>query len=101
MRKYDVVMNDNRDFQGLWISKELYYDNNLNWNERIILAEIESLCKKGKCFCTNRHFANMLGISIRSVERLMTNLRKKGYISSDLEYSQNGTVAKRYLTHEN
>ena len=94
----EVVLSENRDFKGVWIPKELYLNNTLTWNEKIILIEIDSLSKNGKCFASNQHFANLLGISKKRVETIISELRKKGYITSVLIYKKESKqVDKRIL----
>lgn len=93
-----VVIDENRDFKGVWLPKELYLNNNLTWNEKIILVEIDSLSKNGECFASNQHFANLLGISKKRVESIISELRKNKYITSTIIYKKDTKeVEKRIL----
>lgn len=97
----DVVINPNRNFKGVWIPEEIYRDISLSWNEKIILIEVIWLSKSGDCFANNQHFANLLGISKKRVETLISNLRNKGYISSTVIYKPNSKqVEKRIIKME-
>lgn len=94
----DIILGEKRDCKGIWFPIELYSNIELNWNEKIILLEINSLSKNGECFASNQHFADMLGVSKKRVEGLMHDLRKKGYITTKIIYKDNTKqVVKRIL----
>ena len=96
-----IIIDEKRDFKGVWISKELYCDPNLNCREVFLLAEIQSLCELGECFASNKHFANYLGISKREVEKLILNLREKGYIETEVVYKNNSREIAKRIIREN
>lgn len=87
-----------RDFKGVWIPKIIYLDENLNWTEKILLVEIDSLDGEKGCFASNEHFANHLMISKGRVSKLVSKLVELGYVELTLEY-KNGSkeVEKRTL----
>lgn len=88
-----------RDFKGVWISKEIYLSENLNWSEKILLVEIDSLAKNGECFASNEHFAKFLGVSKRQIQHLLASLKEKGYITTLNIYKQGSKeVEKRIIT---
>ena len=73
--------NDNRDFKGVWISKELYLDKNLSWTEKILLVEIDSLDNSEKgCFASNAYLAEFLNVSETRCAHMVSDLKKKGYL---------------------
>jgi hypothetical protein len=88
-----------RDFKGVWIPKEIWLNEDLNWTEKLLLVEIDSLSKNGECFASNEHFAKFLGVRIRQVQNSLTTLKEKGYISTFVVYKE-GTleVEKRIIT---
>lgn len=88
--KREPIIREGRAFLGVWIPADLYLDQSLSWNEKIALIEIGSLSKTGECFAGNQHFANLLGISKKRAESIISGLRAKGYITSELIY-KNGT----------
>ena len=50
-----------RAFKGVWIPAEIWLNENLTVMEKVLYAEIDSFCGKGKaCFCSNTHFAKLL-----------------------------------------
>lgn len=95
----EVSIRENRDFKGVWIPRELYENTELSWNEKIILIEIDSLSKNGECFASNQHFADLLGISKKRVEALISELRKNGYISSIVKYKTGSKEVEKRILH--
>lgn len=80
-----IFMDEKRKYKGLWIPKELLYSPELTVNERLLLAEIESLdSDEHGCFATNIHFAKRFKLTKKSVSRLINSLAKKGYIKSEV-----------------
>ncbi|MFW6311529.1 MAG: helix-turn-helix domain-containing protein [Nanoarchaeota archaeon] len=70
----------NRDFKGVWIPKEIYLDDNLNWTEKILLIEIDSLDNEKGCYASNKYFADFIGKSKNWVSQCISKLKKDGYI---------------------
>ena len=46
----------NRDFKGIWITKEIWLDKNLSLTEKLFLTEIHSLSDNIGCYANNEHF---------------------------------------------
>ena len=69
------------------IPLSLYCNNDLSLIEVFVLNEIISLDEKDGCFASNKHFADLLGISIRRVQQIIFNLTDNGYISVKVEYN--------------
>lgn len=60
---------------------QVRYDKELPPNAKLIYSELVSLCQKdGFCWASNGYFARLYGIEKNSVSRLITALRKRGYI---------------------
>ena len=60
---------------------EIWTDKNLSWQERILLAEIDSFTRKDKeCFMSNKHIAEFLGINETNASRVLSSLIEKGYV---------------------
>ena len=70
----------NRDFKGVWIPKEIYLNEDLNWTQKILLIEIDSLDNEKGCFATNKYLANFLGKSKNYISQCISELKEKGYI---------------------
>lgn len=94
---------DDRPFTGVFIPAKLYLDRNLNWNEKLILIEVQSLTTdKEPCFANNEHFANHLGISKKRASEIINQLIKRKYLYSKIKYLD-GTkqIEKRWLLVNN
>lgn len=92
-------MDELRAFKGIWIPAEIWLDENLTVMEKVLYAEIDSFCSRGReCFANNAHFAKMLQVSERQIRRLLMSLEEKGAISRRIIYKE-GTkeVDRRYL----
>lgn len=64
---------------GLWIPVEIEVLP-LNLSEKVLLAEIVSLDRVGECFASNEHFSKLLGVRPDSASRMISKLKKLGYI---------------------
>jgi hypothetical protein len=65
-----------RYFKGIWMPKNIYLNNNLNWTEKILLVEIDSLDDGRGCFASNKYFAEFLGVTQRSITTAIAKLKK-------------------------
>ena len=89
----------NRDFRGIWIPREVWLNKDLSTNEKILLAEIDSLGGSSDgCFASNQYFADFFDLSKDRISRLVSGLKNKGYITVELIYKE-GTceVDKRII----
>ncbi|MCG9873761.1 MAG: helix-turn-helix domain-containing protein [Leptospiraceae bacterium] len=64
---------------GTWISDKIG-SLPINSSAKIILAEIDNLHKSKGCNAGNSHFAKILGVSTETVSRIISKLRKLGYV---------------------
>lgn len=69
-----------RDFKGIWIPKEIWFDENLSPLEKVILAEIDSLDNENHCSASNAYFANFCQCTERKVSDTISKLIDLGYI---------------------
>ncbi len=59
------------------------YDKKLKANEKLLYGEITSLTNKtGECWATNKYFADLYEVSIRSISSWISNLEREGYIKT-------------------
>ncbi|MCG9873742.1 MAG: helix-turn-helix domain-containing protein [Leptospiraceae bacterium] len=63
---------------GIWIP-EWINNLGLKGNMRLLYAEIVSLSKNG-CFASNQHFADVLGLKQDTISRMISTLKKNGFI---------------------
>lgn len=79
---------------------EVRYDKRLTANEKLLYSEITSLTSKtGECWATNEYFASIYELSIRSITRMIANLKKYGYINIVMIRKENSKeIEKRIIT---
>ena len=76
-----VLEMEERIVKGIWIPIEIWEAQDLSWNEKILLMEIDSFTSQGKdCFISDERVAEMLGVGVRSAGTMVANLVHKGYI---------------------
>jgi hypothetical protein len=63
---------------GIWIP-EWINGLGLTGNMKLLYAEIVSLNKNG-CFASNQHFADVLGLKPDTISRMVSALKKNGFI---------------------
>lgn len=83
-----------RNFEGVWIPKEIYLDSALTATEKILYAEICSLDtdKSDGCYASNEYLAQFCQCSVRKISDGISKLIKRGYI-----YVSKNDGRKRYL----
>lgn len=90
-----------RDFKGVWISKEIWLDKNLGWSEKLLLVEINSLDNEEGCWATNDYFASFFGLSKGRLSKMISTLKDKGYISVVLIYKKGTKQIEKRIIHVN
>lgn len=78
----EIIIDERRDFKGVWIPKRLYMCKELNVNHKFVLLEIYSLSKNGECYASNNHFANFVGLSSSSIDKIMAKLKELDLIKT-------------------
>lgn len=74
-------MNENRDFKGVWIPKEVWLDKRLNALEKVVLVEIDSLdSTESGCFASNKYLAEFCQCSETKISNAISKLIELGYI---------------------
>lgn len=71
-----------RGFEGIWIPRAIWLNENLTPYEKIFVAEINSLDndeEKG-CLASNEYFCNFFQIKERRVQEILSSLKEKGLI---------------------
>lgn len=80
------------------ISADVRYDKRLRANEKLLYGEITALCNKtGKCWASNKYFADLYGVTTQAVSKWITNLRQCGYISVNLLYKEGTKEIERRI----
>lgn len=75
------MAENERDFKGVWIPKEVWLDTRLNALEKIILTEIDSLDSSERgCWASNKYIAEFCQCSETKVSTAISKLVKLGYL---------------------
>lgn len=83
-------------FKGLWIPSELCKRDDLSWNEKALLAQIELLSKgKNGCIASNATLARYLGFGEKTVRNLLWTLRKKNALGPNNRFESRGRKLTR------
>lgn len=74
-------MEQNRDFKGVWIVRDVWLDKRLNALEKVILTEIDSLDNGERgCYASNKYLAEFCQCSETKVSTAVSKLVKLGYL---------------------
>jgi biotin operon repressor len=79
-RRKRKMNTQNRDFKGVWIPKEIYLNDDLNWTDKILFIEIDSLDNNHGCFASNAYFAKFLRVSETTISTSISKLKALGLI---------------------
>ena len=91
-----MPMEEKRSYYAV-IPANVRYDANLVPNAKLLYGEITALCNdKGYCWATNKYFADLYGVSDRSIRQWISVLETRGYIKTETTYNEDGS--KRYIT---
>jgi hypothetical protein len=72
------------------------YDRNLTPNAKLLYGEITALCNKtGACWAGNAYFADLYGVSKRSVIQWINKLQAAGYINIKFDYDPGKKMVQR------
>lgn len=75
------MAENERDFKGVWIPREVWLDTRLNMLEKGILTEVDSLDMSEKgCYASNKHIAEFCQCSESKVSTAISKLIKLGYL---------------------
>lgn len=73
--------NNERIVKGIWFPIEIWEADDLDWNEKILLLEIDSFTSKGMdCYMSNEYVAALLKVSEWKAGQMINDLIKKGYV---------------------
>lgn len=91
-------MNEQREFKGIWIPKEIWLNKDLSMTEKVFLVEIDSLDGAEGCYAGNDYFSNFFNLSKNRCSEIINQLVKKEYLLISFIY-KTGTKAvdKRIL----
>ena len=73
-------VKETRQFLGIWIPRDIYLNNELNWTDKILVVEINSLDNERGCFASNDYFAEFLSVSTTTISTSISKLKNLGLI---------------------
>lgn len=73
-------VEQNRDFKGVWIPREIWLNEELTLIEKVILIEIDSLDNENHCIASNEYLAKFCRCSEWKVSTAITKLKELGLI---------------------
>ena len=84
-----------KERKGIWIPQSIMVLN-LNGNDKILLAEIYSLCEREDgCYASNNHFMKLLGYKTPgAASKRISFLSDKGYIRTEDVYEKRRCVGR-------
>lgn len=84
----------------LSIPTALIKSNKLTHTELFLFVEICNLSelKKG-CIAQNEHFAELFGMSVKSVSNILSNLVKKGFIKTEIQKGSRNQIRRIFTIH--
>lgn len=78
-----------RDFKGIWIDRDIWFDRSLPLLEKVLLIEINSLQHPERgCYASNNYFSEFFGLSKERCSQLVSSLKNKGLIN--IKYKMKG-----------
>ena len=94
-------MGYNRNFKGIWITKEIWLSKELTLQEKVFIAEIDSLDnpEKGGCFAGNDHFSELFNLSTSRVSDIIKSLVAKQMITRKVIKKQTGSIRYLKISH--
>ncbi len=70
-------------------------DDNLSFVQKIIISKIANLDNDQGCYAQNKTFAEMVGITQDYASKVISALRRKGYIKVQLHYKPGTKIVER------
>lgn len=71
------------------ITADVRYDKSLKDKAKLLYSEITALANKnGYCYANNKYFADLYGVSTRTITDLIKDLVDKNYIHSEIIYEK-------------
>lgn len=91
------------DDLGLWIPAEVWDDTNLTFMEILFYSKIMSLNREGAVRQSNAYFSDYFGFTKGRVSQIVTNLKNKGYIRSEIRKERGEIIGRTIilLKHKN
>jgi hypothetical protein len=94
-----VEETPNKSYYAI-IPASVRYDRELTPNAKLLYGEITALCnEKGYCWATNKYFAELYGVSKKSISKWVKALSDRGHIQSKVVRKEGSEeIENRYIT---
>ena len=79
----------NNNCKEIRILTEILKIENLTLTEKVILSQIDALDRSDGCFASNAYFAELFFLSKTQVSKIISDLKRKGWISVGFVYKVN------------
>lgn len=90
-------MNNHKGYYAV-IPADVRYDEKLIPNAKLLYGEITALSNdKGYCWATNSYFANLYGVTTKTISNWLSSLEKQGYIYREVERDEKKVVTSRKI----
>ena len=84
------------------LTADVRYSADINWFEKVLFSDITSLTNKnGYCTASNKYFAKVFGVSVRTISRAISNLSEYKFIQCVIVRDEQNEIIMRkiYLCH--
>lgn len=97
--KEGINMSEEKKSYYAIIPANVRYDKSITPNAKLLYGEITALCnEKGYCWASNDYFANLYGVSKKSISSWISQLTKNKYITIQMIYKEGSKeILHRYI----
>lgn len=79
------------------LPSEVRYSEELSSTAKLLYAELSALIgEDGYCWATNTYFAGVLGVSERTISRMISQMEASGFIRCEMATTDNGSERRIY-----
>lgn len=79
------------------LPSEVRYSEELSSTAKLLYAELSALIgEDGYCWATNTYFAGVLGVSERTISRMISQMETAGFIRCEMAATENGSERRIY-----
>jgi len=68
-------------FTGVWIPAAIFQTPSISITAKVVYGVLESLDNEGGCFASNAYLSKHLGLEVRQVQNILTDLESAGLIT--------------------
>jgi hypothetical protein len=80
------------------IPASVRYSKLISGNEKLLYSELTCLANKfGYCYASNKYFADLYGVSKKTITRRLANLKKCGFINIVIDRNEKSEIVKRRI----